>query len=145
MDTAECILRFEMEWPLELQSDYIKRVDKVWGRERWIVNNEQYCAKILDICCSRASSLHYHPVKDETFHVLEGTCCLEIRYLNAYGALLAQGIFTLRKGDTIRIKPRTAHRFYCTPDMTLGCKVLEVSTPHSDDDVVRLEESKCLS
>lgn len=130
---------------LQVESGYINRVDKVWGRECWIVNNELYCAKILHVCCARSSSLHYHKVKDETFHVLEGSCYLELRWLTGHkGVYSAQQIYPLRKGDTIRLRPGTAHRFFCTPDMTLGCKVLETSTQHSDDDVVRLEESKCL-
>lgn len=121
-----------------VDNGYINRVDKVWGRECWIVNNELYCAKILHICCGRMSSLHYHKVKDETFHVLEGSCYLEIQDIDG------RNICMLKKGDSIRLRPATVHRFFCTPEMTLGCKVLEISTRHSDDDVVRLEESKCL-
>lgn len=117
------------------QKDYLKRVDKVWGRERWITNTELYCAKILDISCGGCSSLHYHQVKDETFHILDGNCFL----------LLDNRLLTLGPGATIRIKPMVPHRFYCTLDMTLGCKVLEISTHHNDTDVVRLEESKRLT
>lgn len=127
------------------EHDYILRVEKIWGCECWIVNNNLYCAKILHISYNGCSSLHYHKIKDETFHVQEGKCYLEIRYPAAIeGVFRYREEVILRKGDTIRIRPGMAHRFWCTGDMTLGCKVLEISTTHSDEDVVRLEESRCL-
>lgn len=115
-------------------NDYLLRVDKVWGRERWIVNNDLYCAKILDLTAGGCSSLHYHKIKDETFHILEGCC-----YLLLNGKLL-----TLYRGATVRIEPGVQHRFYCSTEMLGGCKILEISTHHDDEDVVRLEESKRL-
>jgi mannose-6-phosphate isomerase-like protein (cupin superfamily) len=127
-----------------LVSDYIKRVDKVWGRECWITNTELYCAKILYINCKGCSSLHYHKIKDETFHILEGCCYLET-FEQKTVALGIRMLRILHKGETIRIKPETPHRFFCSSGMELGCKVLEVSTAHSDEGVVRLEESKCLA
>ena len=122
-------------------------IKKVWGRERVIVNNELYCGKILEIDCGGVSSLHYHPKKDETFYVLEGECVVLVGFLApSYETpiLLNMAERAMLKGDTIRIGRHTAHRFYCTLDMKEGCKIIEFSTSHSDEDVVRLEPSKKL-
>ena len=109
----------------------IFRVDKDWGRERWLVNNERYCAKILDVSCNRQSSLHYHKVKDETFFVLFGSC-----YIQIDGETVL-----MQEGDSVRLKPESVHRFYCINSMANGCKILEISTTHSEEDVYRLELS----
>jgi mannose-6-phosphate isomerase-like protein (cupin superfamily) len=67
-------------------------------------------------------------VKDETFCVVAGTVSVELE-----GTVLVLG-----RGDSIRIKPRQIHRFW-------GDGIVEeISTHHSDEDVVRLEESKNL-
>src|SRR2546422_651885 len=100
----------------EVRVDYINVVEKVWGRELWLVNNERYCSKILEISSGGYSSLHYHRVKDETFYILEGSCCLEIEGT----------IFTLNKGHSVRILPTQIHSFWCSPDNVGGCTVLEM-------------------
>jgi mannose-6-phosphate isomerase-like protein (cupin superfamily) len=115
---------------VEMQTDYIKRVDKVWGRERWIVNNELYCGKILDLNCGHTCSLHSHPVKDETFFVMGGYCFLEI----------GKQTLHLHKHFSVRIPPNTPHRFWT--DNPTGCTIIEFSTHHDDADVVRYTESK---
>jgi len=107
-------------------------VPKLWGEERWIVNNQKYCAKLLLLKPGFRSSLHYHPVKDETFHILEGDCFLEIGSQNSY----------LAPTETIRIQPGVKHCFWTANPQ--GCTILEISTPHSDQDVVRLVESKAV-
>ncbi len=48
----------------------IKKVNKVWGSEEWIVNNSTYCGKILNIKKGYRSSIHYHKNKHETFYLL---------------------------------------------------------------------------
>ena len=52
-----------------------KKVDKDWGFEIWLANNEKenYCGKILGIFEDKSTSMHYHVNKHETFYVLEGT------------------------------------------------------------------------
>ena len=41
-----------------------KKVDKVWGHELWIYNDEEYCGKLLvfDDAYSKFS-MHYHMIK----------------------------------------------------------------------------------
>ena len=45
----------------------IKFVPKGWGFEKWIVNCEQYCGKLLYIAKGKKCSWHYHNKKDEVF------------------------------------------------------------------------------
>ena len=57
-------------------SDRLNFVPKGWGFEKWIVNNEKYCGKILYIVKDRKCSWHYHKIKDETFYVQSGKIIL---------------------------------------------------------------------
>ncbi len=109
----------------------IKFVPKVWGSEEWLVNNEKYCAKFLNLVRGYQCSLHYHKLKDETFYVLDGKVEIELQ----------DNILILNKGDFVRIKPTIIHRFRAT---TPTARILEVSTTHSDEDSYRLVESKAI-
>ena len=103
-------------------------VKKLWGYEEWIYNGE-YCMKTLNLEPGFQSSLHYHPVKHETFLVINGLCDLEVEGKTE----------RLVTGQGYVIPPGTKHRFKAVNG---PCIVVEASTHHSDDDVVRLEESK---
>ena len=46
--------------------DYLKG----WGNERWIVNKEKYCLKILSFKKHSSFSMHYHIKKEETWYVI---------------------------------------------------------------------------
>ena len=50
----------------------IKHVPKGWGYEKWIVNNEAYCGKLLFFLRDKKCSWHYHVLKDEVFYVQSG-------------------------------------------------------------------------
>jgi len=107
----------------------VQVIPKVWGRETWLVNESEYCCKMLELNKGSSGSLHYHPIKKETFIMIKGKIKLEIDGKT----------FKLREGDfPVTILPGTPHRF-------TGLKqsaILEVSTHHDDSDVVRIEESK---
>ena len=106
----------------------IKIVNKVWGHEEWIVNTNKYCGKKLVLKKDYQSSLHYHEIKDETFYVDEGKVLLELN---------SQQII-MNPGDAQRILPNQVHRFSGLKDSV----ILEFSTEHNEDDVVRLEDSR---
>jgi quercetin dioxygenase-like cupin family protein len=103
---------------------------KVWGEEDWIVNNPSYCGKILRLRQGWQCSLHYHPVKAETFYVMEGRVRFE----------LGHGVFELKAGESITVEPRVAHRFTGLEDSL----IVEFSTFHDEADVVRLEVSRAV-
>ena len=105
-------------------------VKKVWGKEIWIANFPEYCGKLLCIDKNAQSSLHYHIKKMETFFCIKGTVCL-----------FANGIYNIitPNTDPVTIMPGDHHRFVNLGDDAM---LMEVSTFHSDEDVVRLEPSK---
>lgn len=105
-----------------------KFVDKLWGKEEWIVNNQRYCGKILYLNPGFRCSKHYHSIKSETFYVLEGVVFIEV----------AGEAITLHQGDSIELLPFTSHRFQAVNGTA---KVVEFSSPHREEDVTRLEDS----
>ena len=107
------------------------KVEKVWGSEKWIVNNDLYCGKILSLKKMFRCSLHYHKNKTETFYVLKGQVLLEVDD-NAY---------MLSPGSAVDIYPNQKHRFTGLKDS----QIIEFSTHHEDSDSYRDEESKKLS
>jgi mannose-6-phosphate isomerase-like protein (cupin superfamily) len=112
-------------------------IEKLWGNELWIINNERYCVKLLTILPQSAGSLHFHKVKDETFYVLTGACSLE---LTTRPDKLPR---IMRRGDYQQIPPGVAHRF-TNHSATFPCEILECSTHHDDADTYRLEPARKL-
>ncbi len=112
-------------------------INKVWGRERVIVNNESYCGKWLVINPGFKCSLHYHPKKRETFLCVQGV--VEVRTSTPDGAISTLTRLDELETTTLTIEPTTPHQFWAVGDER--AVLLEISTPHSDDDVVRLEPS----
>lgn len=104
-------------------------VEKVWGEEIWLVNNELYCGKLLLVNRNAHSSYHCHHRKRETFMALEG-CVLLI--IEGKEHILAP--FTRPK----TIEPGEKHKFVGQTAAVL----LEVSTHHEDSDVERFSESR---
>ncbi len=102
-------------------------VEKAWGKEIWLCNEKEYCAKWLLISPGKQCSLHLHPIKKETFVVIKGEVRLE------HDGKLER----LHEGDIRTILPKTLHRF----GSYYGAKILEISTHHSDNDVLRTEPS----
>jgi quercetin dioxygenase-like cupin family protein len=100
---------------------------KAWGSETLIANG-LYCGKIMHLNQGWQCSLHHHKIKDETFYVLSGRIMFE------HG----DRKFELEAGDTVHVAPNVKHRFGGIVDSVM----VEVSTPHSDEDVYRDEESR---
>src|SRR3989344_6588214 len=105
----------------------IKKVKKVWGSEEWIVNNEKYCGKILNLNKGYRSSLHFHKKKHETFYILDGKIILELENISKL----------MKAGEVHNISPGEKHRF--TP--LENSKLIEFSTHHEDSDTYRETES----
>lgn len=102
-------------------------VKKAWGHELIVCNNDKYCGKILKVKEGYQCSIHCHPDKDETFLVMKGV--VEMR--------VGQGTRTLLKYDTAHIRPLVKHQFTAL----IESEIIEFSTPHDDDDVVRFTKS----
>ena len=106
----------------------IKKVPKVWGSEEWIVNNEMYCGKILNLKKGFQSSFHHHKNKHETFYLLDGRVLLELEGEKKI----------MSPGDSQILAPLQKHRFTPLEDS----KIIEFSTHHEDSDTYRDTESE---
>ena len=111
-----------------MEKEYRKEVDKLWGEEIWLVNDE-YCGKLLILNPGIVCSYHCHNTKKETFYCLEGHACLTIE-----GKDYMMTPFARPK----TIQPREKHSFHSLRGATL----LEISTHHDEEDVVRITESQ---
>ena len=111
-----------------MKKESLITVDKVWGEEIWLVNRPEYCSKLLLIDRNAESSLHYHKTKQETFFAIEGYALLTIEN-NEY--TLAP--FTRAK----TIFPGEKHKFKGITEAV----IVEISTQHVEEDVVRLTKS----
>ena len=133
MDSSEDTRRHGLSSKSELveATDPVKEVLKGWGRERWLVNLESYCAKILEFRAGLRLSWHYHKVKEETFIVLSGDCY--IIYGQDPRIELAERL-RLSTGSRFHVPAGMVHQIWAITD----CKVLEVSTTHHDSDSYRI-------
>lgn len=102
-------------------------VDKVWGKEIVIRNDQSYCHKKLVLNKGHVCSKHSHKVKMETFTIESGKVRMEHN----------DRVLDMNPGESITIFPKEFHRFSGMENSVIS----EVSTLHSDDDVVRLEDS----
>jgi mannose-6-phosphate isomerase-like protein (cupin superfamily) len=107
----------------------VRIIEKLWGHEEILADRFNYCLKRLVLKPGFQSSLHYHRIKEESFYIESGICVLE----------LSGESETLQPGDVRHIMFFQRHRF-----RAIGgpCLILEVSTHHDDEDVVRLEPSQ---
>lgn len=105
-------------------------VPKGWGFEDWIDNREEYCMKRMFMLKGKRFSWHYHPIKRETFYILSGK--LTMWYGTDPDREKAEEI-VLEAGQSFHIEPGLWHQV-CAQEDTV---ILEVSTTHSDEDVVR--------
>lgn len=131
-----------------VRGDALRVVEKVWGREIWLQPDggavAGYCGKILRVENGAAGSLHYHPRKAETMLVVQGRISVEadvdpVPVGSTHLSEPSRWRFVLDEGDTLTLPAGVPHRIAAVDgDATL----FEVSTPHDDDDVVRLEPSR---
>jgi len=108
----------------------MKTVEKLWGKEVWLVNCPEYCGKLLHIHKGCQSSYHYHPKKQETFHCLKGQVDLDLDGIHYW---------LIPETEPVTIMPGQPHSFLGIDNESV---VVEISTTHDDEDVVRLTESR---
>jgi mannose-6-phosphate isomerase-like protein (cupin superfamily) len=106
-------------------------VPKGWGFEKWIVNNEKYCGKILYLVKDRRCSWHYHKIKDETFYIQSGK--IELKYGHDEDINISNSII-LNRGDHFHIPVGLKHQMLAIEDTEL----FEFSTQHLDNNSIRL-------
>ena len=109
----------------------IKHVDKGWGYERWIVNCEKYCGKLLFFNRGKRCSWHYHKIKDEVFYLQSGK--LMVYYSDDDDIENAKQKI-LHPGDNFHVYVGLRHQMVALEDSEL----FEFSTQHFDSDSYRI-------
>jgi|TARA_R100000963_G_C4608317_1_gene79583 quercetin dioxygenase-like cupin family protein len=111
----------------------MKTVKKTWGKEEWLVNDKtnNYCGKILTIKPNKATSMHFHSNKHETFYVLEGELELDIIDTDTN----ERSVIYLEKGNTYVMERNTPHKLGASGKKV---KLVEFSTFHEDTDSYRV-------
>ena len=104
---------------------------KGWGYEKWIVNKEDYCGKLLHMIKGKKCSWHYHTLKDETFYLQEGKILL--KYSEDDDIEKAKEI-VLCRGDKFHIYRGLRHQMFALEDTDL----FEFSTQHFEHDSNRV-------
>jgi len=108
-------------------------VPKGWGFEKWLVNNDKYCGKLLYFVKGKKCSWHYHKIKDEVFFIQSGKILIKYGWehdINKSNELI------LGRGDTFHVGTGLVHQMIALEDTEL----FEFSTQHFDSDSYRIEK-----
>ena len=111
----------------------MKYVPKGWGFEKWIVNCEEYCGKLLYFVKGKRCSWHHHKLKDEVFYVQSGKVL--VRFSDKDDIKDASEV-VLARGDSFHVYRGLRHRIIALEDS----EIFEFSTQHFDSDSIRLEK-----
>lgn len=109
----------------------MKIYEKSWGYEKWIVNNEMFCGKILHINKNASGSYHYHKIKNEVFYVQSGK--IKLRYSSDDDITLADEI-VLNCGEKFEIPVNLRHQIIGLEESD----IFEISTQHFESDSYRI-------
>ena len=113
----------------------MKRVEKGWGHELWVHNDERYCGKLLFFNKGKKCSFHYHAIKHETFYLQSGKMILKIIPLDELTTTtMPIPEIELNPGDAYEIPRNTVHQMTALEDSEL----FEFSTEHFDSDSHRI-------
>lgn len=119
-----------MKIPVDIKTPL--RIDKTWGYELWVHNDEEYCGKLLVFNKQGDKfSMHYHLKKKETWYVQEGS--FQFNWIN-----VEDGKFDSRviiKGESVLIERGLPHQLIALED---NSTIFEVSTQHFDEDSYRI-------
>ena len=108
-------------------------VPKGWGFEKWIVNCDEYCGKLLYFVKGKMCSWHYHKLKDEVFYIQSGK--ILVKYSDEDELENAKEV-VLGRGDNFHVYRGLRHRMIALEDTEL----FEFSTQHFDSDSHRIEK-----
>jgi quercetin dioxygenase-like cupin family protein len=107
-------------------------VPKKWGYEHWVVNNEEYCGKILYLKKNNTSSWHYHKLKHETLYVQKGKLKIKFNDGNDFNSAAE---IVLKAGERFVVYRGLRHMLIAL-ETTF---IIEFSTTHFDNDSIRLD------
>ena len=104
---------------------------KGWGYEKWIVNKEEYCGKLLFFEKDKKCSFHYHKIKDEVFYLQSGK--LIVKYSDGDNLNKSEELI-MNPGDNFHVYIGLRHQMIALEDSEL----FEFSTQHFEDDSYRI-------
>ena len=107
-------------------------IKKPWGHEEIWARTDKYVGKILTIKPGHRLSLQYHEVKEETIYVMQGT-------LTIWKSDNERDFILCGPGSTYHVQPGKIHRFGAHESELSEVKILEVSTPETED-VIRIAD-----
>ena len=108
----------------------MKIIEKPWGKEEILEENEKYVLKRLTMFKGHRCSLQYHKIKKETIYVLSGKLRI---FIGKSEKNLTSKLY--KEKEVITIPPGMVHRMEGEEDSVY----LEASTPEMDD-VVRTSD-----
>ena len=111
----------------------MKYVAKGWGYEKWIVNKQEYCGKLLFFEKGKKCSWHFHKLKDEVFYLQSGR--MIVRYSSGDNPELADEIL-LEPGQNFYVPVGLRHQM----EALENCELFEFSTQHFDEDSHRIKK-----
>ena len=109
----------------------IKHVNKGWGFEKWIVNCEKYCGKLLFFEKGKRCSWHFHKIKDEVFYLQSGQMMV---YYSKEDDITKASQIILNPGEKFHVATGLRHQMVALKDSEL----FEFSTEHFDSDSHRI-------
>ena len=114
-----------------------KKVDKEWGYELIIHNDEKYCGKILFIKKGCCISLQFHKKKTETFYLQSGELLCKFSEQEEFISPEEMKIVKMYSGNVKEIPVGFIHQVFAIEDST----IIEFSTQHFDEDTYRISKS----
>ena len=109
-----------------------KIVQKGWGEEVWIHNDEEYCGKLLRFFKAGSKfSLHYHIIKKESWYVGKGS----FEYIRLDTEKGVEHTTIIKEGTCLTIERGSPHQLIALEDVS---EIFEVSTQHFDEDSYRI-------
>jgi len=121
--------------------DKVKVIEKSWGYEKIIENNDLYCGKILFIKKNHCISLQFHKLKDETFFIFKGELLAKFSTQDSFINPEEIPAVKMVEGDVRRVRIGEIHQLFALEDSL----VFEVSSTHHDDDTYRISKEFVLS
>ena len=116
-----------------MSNEKLKFVPKGWGHEKWIVNKEEYCGKLLYFNEGKRCSWHYHKLKDEVFYLQSGK--LLVKYSDEDDLEKAEELI-LSPGENFHVYRGLRHQMIALE----ASELFEFSTQHFDSDSYRIQK-----
>lgn len=107
-----------------------KKVEKGWGYELHIHNDDGYCSKVLHFNKGAKFSMHYHVEKRESFYVANGK--LKLITIDPDTAQVLECV--VEQGHVIEVYRGIPHQLFAIEESD----IFEASTPDKPEDSYRV-------